>query len=215
MVEEEEDEEENAYERIVENVSADKLDKYFGIVKRGENDYYMGNMAITIAKNNDIIAGQVKFEGTTGLWVLIMFKVPSHDMYNGEDMESYHRLIELTNAMEHPNNTNPNSRPRTTHKWRYILENFANNNNTSNQQPTQVEQHQGNSIEFLPGDKKGLQTKFAYLLGEFRAGNTSATRNQIVAVSDELLRRKVISRSEYQKVNDYIQQQQQQQQQRR
>ena len=78
----------------------------------------------------------------------------------------------------------------------------------------QVEQ-QGNSIEFLPGDKKGLQTKFAYLLGEFRAGNTSATRNQIVAVSDELLRRKVISRSEYQTVNDYIQQQQQQQQQQR
>ena len=66
--------------------------------------------------------------------------------------------------------------------------------------------HGGDSIEFLPADKKGLQTKFAYLLGEFRAGNTSATRNQIVAISDELLRRKVISRREYQTVNDYIQQ---------
>ena len=42
---------------------------------------------------------------------------------------------------------------------------------------------------FLPGGIKGLETKLNLLLAEFRAGNTS-TRNEIVFIIDELLRRK-------------------------
>ena len=59
----------------------------------------------------------------------------------------------------------------------------------------------GDEIQFLPGDIKGLQTKLTYLLGEYRAGNTAATHNQIVAVADELLRRGKISKEEYHKIN--------------
>ena len=68
---------------------------------------------------------------------------------------------------------------------------------------------EGQGIEFLPGDIKGLKEKLSYLLGEFRAGNTSAVRNEIVAITDELLRRKAISLEEYQRTNNYIQLQQQ------
>ena len=190
----------NIYTQIMERVEAGKIDNYFGIVeRRDENGYYMGNMRIELKKNNNIVAAGVTFPGTTGLWSLIMLKIPDVDDYGWEDLESYHRLVELTNVMEHPNNQKRNSKPRSTRKWKEILAKFDETPSSSSRK--------GNSIEFLPGDKKGLQTKFAYLLGEFRAGNTSATRNQIVAVSDELLRRKVISRREYQTVNDYIQQQ--------
>ena len=59
--------------------------------------------------------------------------------------------------------------------------------------------------QFLPGDVKGLQTKLHYLLAEYRAGNTTATRNQIVSITDELLRRKKLSRIEYNHINDFIQ----------
>ena len=63
----------------------------------------------------------------------------------------------------------------------------------------------GGGTQFLPGDVKGLQTKLHYLLGEYRAGNTTATRNQIVSITDELLRRKKLSRIEYNHINDFIQ----------
>ena len=43
---------------------------------------------------------------------------------------------------------------------------------------------------FLPSDIKSLRAKLSYLLAEFRASNTSATRNQIVAIADNLLKRK-------------------------
>ena len=66
--------------------------------------------------------------------------------------------------------------------------------------------HEGSGIKFLPADINGLQTKLAYLLGEFQAGNTAATRNEIVSISDELLRRKNISQSEYRRINDFLQQ---------
>ena len=63
----------------------------------------------------------------------------------------------------------------------------------------------GNGLVFLPGDIKGLETKLTYLLGEYRAGNRSSTRNEIVPILDELLRRKVISRKEYKEINTFLQ----------
>ena len=53
----------------------------------------------------------------------------------------------------------------------------------------------GDGIQFLPGDIKGLETKLNYLLAGYRAGNRSSlTRNHIVTILDKLLRRKGISR---------------------
>ena len=68
-----------------------------------------------------------------------------------------------------------------------------------------IKLHIGNGIQFLPGDINGLQIKLDYLLAEYHAGNTSATRGQIVAIIDELLRRKVISQAKYNSINTYIQ----------
>ena len=61
------------------------------------------------------------------------------------------------------------------------------------------------AIQFLPGDIKGLQTKLTYLLAEYQAGNTFATRNQIVAVADELFRRGHLSIERYHNINSIIQ----------
>ena len=61
------------------------------------------------------------------------------------------------------------------------------------------------AIQFLPGDIKGLQTKLGYLLAEYQAGNTFATRNQIIAVADELFRRGHLSSERYRNINSIIQ----------
>ena len=53
------------------------------------------------------------------------------------------------------------------------------------------------TIQFLPGDIKSLQTKLSYLIGEYRAGNTSATRNQIIAIADNLFQRNHLSKEQY------------------
>ena len=59
-------------------------------------------------------------------------------------------------------------------------------------------------IEFLPSDITSLQQKLSHLLGEFQDSNTPATRNEIVAIADNLLNRKRISTVEYRRINDYM-----------
>ena len=122
---------------------------------------------------------------------LIMFRKPKENAYTEDDLHYYQKLVELTNVMEHPSNLRPNSNLKGTYKWRVLFKN--------------INAVHGDAIQFLPSDIKGLQTKLAYLLGEYRAGNTSATRTGVVAISDELLRRKSISQSEYRRINDFIQ----------
>ena len=116
-----------------------------------------------------------------------MSKTPVN--FTDDDYNHYRQLVQQTDVMNYPNDLNSNSRPKATYKWREVLSKFRNGKGI---------------IEFLPGDIKGLQTKLNYLLGEYRAGNTSATRNQIVAITDELLRRKKLSREEYNSINNFI-----------
>ena len=162
----------------------------------------MGSRHIYV-EGDDILVDGTRYIGTRGLWSLIMFKKPLEDSYTEHDLSKYHELVEQTDVMNSPNNVRANSRVETTYKWRNIFSQF-----TSSHQ-----QHGGSGIvEFLPGNIKGLQTKLSYLLGEYRAGNKLATRNQIVAITDELSRRKHLSRKEYRVINNFVQQQQQQQQ---
>ena len=184
----------NAVQKISKQTSAKDIDPYFSIMENEKGDYQMGNTLVEITTDDNIIVNGEEFHGTTGLWSLIMFKKPKEDTYSKKDLEQYQRLVNLTNVMSFPNNLRKNSHVKGTYKWKKIFQKFED------------VLHEGNGIKFLPADIKGLQTKLAYLLGEFQAGNTSATRNEIVSISDELLRRKNISQSEYRRINDFIEQ---------
>ena len=184
----------NAFQRISKQASAIDVDPYFSVIENEKGDYQMVNTLVEITTDDNIIVNGEEFNGTTGLWSLIMFKKPREDTYSNKDLEQYQRVVDVTNVMSYPNNLRKNSHVKGTYKWKKIFQKFGNVH------------HEGNGIKFLPADIKGLQTKLAYLLGEFQAGNTSATRNEIVSISDELLRRKNISQSEYRRINDFIQQ---------
>ena len=168
------------------NIPDAKIDKYFGIFKRSDGKHQMGNADVEIENNYIVVAG-VPYLRTIGLCELIMLRIPVN--YKDEDFNRYRQLVQHTDVMNHPNKLNSNSRPKSTYKWRKIFSKFC----------------IGEGIQFLPGDIKGLQTKLHYLLAEYRAGNTYATRNQIVAVTDELLRRKQLSRTDYDNINNFIQ----------
>ena len=147
----------------------------------------MDDKDIGLSGNNIIVDG-VTYMGTLGLWSLILLKRPKN--YTEEDMKEYKKLVKQTNVMTHPHNQRRNSKPKKTWKWKHIFKNM---------------EEEGHGIEFLPSDIISLKQKLVYLLGEYRAGNTSATRNQIVAIADNLLKRKHISKLEYRRINDYIQ----------
>ena len=149
----------------------------------------MGDKTVQLS-GNDIIVEDTHYHGTPGLWILIMFKKPDENHYNDHDLKKYEKLVQQTNVISAPNNVRANSKIKGTYKWRNIFSKFD---------------KKGQGIEFLPSDINSLQTKLTYLLGEYQAGNTSATRNKIVAISDNLLKRKVISNTEYRRINNLLQ----------
>ena len=214
------------------------LDKYFAIQRVGDNKYEMGTKAAAIDENSDIIVDGVKYDGTTGLWALIMMNDPPESSYTSNDLRMYKDFVYRTNVMSHPHNVVlGRSRYNKTKKWTHVFPLFktvssdddgASNHNDNHDDDDDdddaafhdsfqhaswankndgIESHQdGDGIQFLPGDIKGLETKLNYLLAEYRAGNRSSlTRNQIVSILDELSRRKRISRKEYRDINAFLQ----------
>ena len=202
----------NAYEQYMNDVKIGDLDQYFRIIEStGFTGYQLGDTPISITKNSDIRVRNTTYKGTNGLWALIMLARPDETNYNADDLNNYEQLVEQCNVIQYPNNLRTNSRPKSTYKWRTIFSRF-NSEAYREEEAKQAEKKMrkraetvGEAIQFLPSDIKGLHKKLSYLLGEFQAGNISATRNEIVSISDELLRRKDISLKEYRKINDYVQ----------
>ena len=153
-------------------------------------------------KVSDFMIDHKKYIGTPGLWSLIMKRHPS--AYSWEDLITYLDVILHTNVMMYPNNLEPTRRVTSTKRWREIFPIFDHHRGA--EATTSLKQQHGNGVvQLLPGDIKGFETKLNYLLGEYRAGNRSFyTRNEIVSILDELLRRKRISRKEYQNINTFF-----------
>ena len=123
--EEEEDEEEEEEDESVGEIAYKFLnkpysDKTFGIRKE-KGHHYIGNKHV-IVDNNDIIITEngERFEGTPGLWELIMSKIPKN--FTDKDYDNYEDLMIMTNAL-HRNNDENNSHPKGSRsvKWVNLL----------------------------------------------------------------------------------------------
>ena len=209
----------NALDYYLQEFNKDKLDKYFGIqVDKSTNKPVMGDQEIRVDNNSNIYVDGTILKGTTGLWSLIMLATPRKSFYKDEDLAAYEELIGRTRVGHYPRGTERGiSRPKSTFKWKKFLSDTNTPSTDDNddgddddddmlqyQSSSEHQQSGGDGIHFLPGDIKGMKTKLRLLLAEFRAGNTVATRNEIVSILDELLRRRQISRKEYTDINKYL-----------
>ena len=98
------------------------LDKYFAIQHVGDNKYKVGTKAVEIDENSDIIVDGVKYEGTTGLWAIVMMNDPPESSYTQIDLHMYKDLVYRTNVMSHPHNVVlGKSRYKKTKKWIHIF----------------------------------------------------------------------------------------------
>ena len=176
-------------------LKSDKKDKYYGIQRR-ENQLVMGDREVFVDEHSNISIDGKKFIGTPGLWTLIMQARPTE--YTDEDYKNYAKIVFKTDLIDNPQNVE-GGRPRTTFKWK-LLEKIMIEDGDEDEDE---EVENGEGIQFLPRDIKGLSSRLNLLLAEYRAGNT-ATRNEIVAILDELLRRKRLSRKEYTDINNFL-----------
>ena len=167
-----------------------KLDQYFGIYKK-DGTYMMGDKEIKVDEYNNIFIDNTNIKGTKGLWRLIMMKTPEN--YDDNDLENYVELLNRTNTLNSPNKTSPSQKPQNTAKWKFLKHVGI----VEPESDEEEDKKEGEGINFLPGDIEGLLDQFRLLFAEFRAGNKSSTKKQMVAILDQLLKRKYLNQDEY------------------
>ena len=197
------------------------LDKYFAIQRIGDNELMLGDKEVVVDNDSNITVDDEKmYRATPGLWSLIMLAAQKSDSYSDDDIRQYTDLARRTNLIDSPHNVDQNSRVMQTKKYKMLEELMKPKGEQEEEEDEEEEEEDekedeevkreasstatGSGVQFLPGDIKGLQTKLNLLLGEYRAGNKSSTRNQIVSILDELKRRKRLSKKDYREINTFI-----------
>ena len=98
-----------------------EADTTYGLYDRKVN-FYIGNKPLVIIDNN-IVVDNKEYEGTPGLWELILSKNPDDSIYMNYDFDNYAKLMLKTNTLHRDND--PNSKyPKSSkgQKWKKYLE---------------------------------------------------------------------------------------------
>ena len=166
-------------------------DKTFGIYDK-DGKFYIGNKEVRIEDNN-IIVDNEEYQGTAGLWELVVSKNPNRDIYNPTDHENYRKLLIQTNAMQNANNPNkPKSNKGT--KWKNVIKSIWEGHKKTKGKGVTV---------IIPEDPNALLERLDLLLSSQEAGHTGVG-NELVSICDELKRQGVIEADTYKKLNSYI-----------
>ena len=160
-----------------------KLDDNYGLRMDDNDELVIGDQPVKIEGNN-IIINDKEYVGTPNLWALIMQKNPSLVEMDKDTLQEYKRLITDADVEE------------------YVANNYEGDYRKLTK--TKILNKEGRGITFLPSDIDSLNQHLRLLLGEFKAGNR-ATQNQIVAILDNLLERKKISKREVKEITNFLQ----------
>ena len=185
--------------------SKEGIDRTFGIHKK-DGKYHIGNKPITIKGNNIIyIIENNEYEGTKGLWELIIFKNP--DNYTEDDYLNYINLLVQTNTIYQGNNPNQNrAKSSGGDKWNKLISPVWEHIKESKKPLKRKRRQQdpiGDGLKILPSDPNALIDRFDLLFSSKKAGHTGV-KNEIVSILDELKRQGVININEYKKLNSII-----------
>ncbi len=176
-------------------------DKTFGLYgQKGKR--YIGDSEATIS-GDDVVVGTDTYQGTAGLWELITAKNPDEEIYTSTDLENYTDILLKTNAIVNP--STGKVRSSSSEKYKRIIKPIyekyfkQHETQTSKSMIPSLLPQSGSGISLMPSDPNSLVEMLHLRLASFKAGNTGV-RNEIIDISDELLRQNIIDTESYKKI---------------
>ena len=168
-------------------------DKTFGI-NEIDGHHYIGDTHVIIHKNNIIIDDE-KFEGTPGLWDLIMLKEPPKENYSDKEYKNYVNILSKTHVLHRGNNPN-NPYPKSSggYKWDRFLSHIWKHRGV---------RFEGEGVVIMLSDPNALLERLDLLLASQKAGHMGVG-NELVSICDELKRQGVLDTTAYKKLNSII-----------
>lgn len=163
-------------------------DKIFGIYwDKSQNKFKIGDTFVEVSYDDIFIKNQL-YKGSEGLWKLLTYKdSPNKNEYNQEDLESYSKILTITNAM-FQNNDFSSKKPKSSRsdKWMNLVSNIWKSKN--NIEGSGVRKYIPNSkIEYrFIDDFNKLYSLMNYIYAQEKAGHNNFL-NEKKAISDLLL----------------------------
>ena len=189
------------------NIPHEIRDTTFGVRKKGGH-HYIGSKHV-IVKDNDIFVDREEFEGTPGLWELLMLKYPPPaERLTFDDLKNYERLMIKTNAL-HRGNDPYNLHPKGSKgfKWKNLFSEIWSKHREREVEKGHAEWrkkgYEGKGIVIMSSDPNALLERLDLLLSSQKAGHTGVG-NELVSICDELKRQGVSDTDAYKKLNSII-----------
>ena len=168
----------------------DEADKTFGLYDK-QGSFYIGNKPVFIKENNIVLEDE-EYEGTHGLWELIVSKEPKN--FTNDDYQNYAKLMVKSNTLHRNNNPkDSHSKSNRGYKWKNILRNIWDKR----------EHYTGSGLTVIPSDPNALLERLDLLLATQDAGHTGVG-NELTSICDEFKRQGVINAEAYKKINSLI-----------
>ena len=189
------------------NIPHEIRDTTFGVRKKGGH-HYIGNKHVII-KNDDIIVDGEYYEGSPGLWELLMLKKPPVRDYSFTNYyDDYKKLMIQTNALHRENDPyNLYLKGSRGFKWTKILSPIWQEHREKVVEKRKEEWrkvgYKGDGVVIMSSDPNALLERFDLLRASLKAGHTNVV-NEMVSICDELKRQGVLNTESYKKFNSII-----------
>ena len=169
-----------------------EADTMYRLYDRNGN-FYIGNKPVVIMDNN-IVDDDEEYEGTPGLWELIVSKNPDDNIYMYYDYGNCARLILKTNTLYRDNNPKSNyPKSGKGQKWKRILKTIWDNR----------KEYEGKEVVVIQSDPNAFLERLDLLLANKKAGHRSVG-NELVSIYDELKKQDILDLRTYKKLNSVI-----------
>ena len=179
-----------AQEYLRKFTSKSDADRTYGLYDKGGN-FYIGDKPVVIIDDNIFVNGE-EYQGTPGLWELIISKKPDGEIYTDQDYENYAKIMIESNALKKGNDPTSN-RPKASkgNRWKFLLKTIWDNR----------DYYEGSGVApvVIPSDPNALLERLDLLMASKAAGNTGV-RNELVSICDELKRQNVLDVNTYKKL---------------
>ena len=161
-------------------------DEVYGIRKEGAK-LYMGEKEVKLNDKRDIIIDDVTYEGTPGLWDLIMEKNRGkiaknyeEDKYTNNDLINYKKILQHSRSIYRKDGKLKGGR---SPKYSFIKEVLS------------IEEGEGIKTVTIPCDPNDLLKRMDLLIASKKAGNTGVDQ-ELKAVLKSLFKKKVIDKNQ-------------------
>ena len=169
-------------------IGSTDVDKTYGIIKKNDK-LFMGETEVKV-NNNDIMVDDVTYEGTPGLWNLIMEKDITkikknldQGNYTEEDVENYNKILNQTKVFYKKDGSLRRTRSQ---KWKLIKDNFITPTGSG---------LKGLQVVTIPCDPNDLLKRMDLLIASKKAGNTGVDQ-ELKAILKSLFKKKVIDKNQ-------------------